>query len=627
MPLADGTKISGYRILRLLGSGGMGEVYLAQHPRLPRQDALKVLRADVSADPDYLERFNREADLVAKLWHPHIVGIHDRGKFRGRLWISMDYVDGSDVSRLLQTQYPAGMSLPMAVEIVKAVASALDYAHAQGLLHRDVKPANILVADVAHGERRILLSDFGVARDLTDSTAGGLTATNMTVGTAAYAAPEQLMGLPVDGRADQYSLAATAYHLLAGVTLFPHSNPAVVIGRHLNAMPPALADSRPELGSLDPALSRALAKVPDDRFRTCMDFARALEGSSVQPHASNFYVTNTRFAPTALARPPDIPPPSAPGPEPGSGRRTAMFAAGAATAVLAVVLVAYFGVRAVTKPPPAEPFTLAGNVRLVTDVKTSGRPGGYKCAGARDYADIGPDAPVTVEDEAGKLLAKGSIESSQNGQDSCLLQFSVSDVPAGAEFYRVQVAQQAKASYTESEAKAGVEVSVGNAEPSQMTTTTAPPQAAPPSAPTRTVTASPTPEVDAASLSQLRAIAGGDRAYVAAYLTDVWVPQISAKRDGLEADGVTWDNARILDQHLRMRQQYGAKGYDAKLLWSGDWSTYDGRDFWVTIVAAPFAQADDALAWCSAQGFDRDNCAAKIVSTTRPVAGSTKYNK
>src|SRR5215208_6803867 len=214
MPLANGTKIAGYTIQRLLGSGGMGEVYLAQHPRLPRQDALKVLRADISADPDFLERFNREADLVAKLWHPHIVGIHDRGKYRGRLWISMDFVDGTDVSHLLQDRNPAGMPREDAVEIVKAVGSALDYAHGRGLLHRDVKPANILVADVEHGERRILLGDFGVARDMSDTTSGGLTATNMTVGTAAYAAPEQLMGLEVDGRADQYSLAATAFHLL-----------------------------------------------------------------------------------------------------------------------------------------------------------------------------------------------------------------------------------------------------------------------------------------------------------------------------------------------------------------------------------------------------------------------------
>ena len=202
-----------------------------------------MLRADVSADSEFLERFNREADLAAKLWHPHIVEIHDRGECEGRLWISMDYVDGTDAARMLRDHYPAGMPATDAIRIVSAVAEALDYAHARGLLHRDVKPANILLAELEDGERRILLSDFGVARDVEDIS--GLTSTNMTVGTVAYAAPEQLMGLPIDGRADQYSLAATAYHLLTGSTLFPSSNPAMVIGRHLNAPPPTLAERRP----------------------------------------------------------------------------------------------------------------------------------------------------------------------------------------------------------------------------------------------------------------------------------------------------------------------------------------------------------------------------------------------
>jgi serine/threonine protein kinase len=170
---------------------------------------------------------------------------------------------------LLREQYPTGMPLPAVIEIITAVASALDYAHARGLLHRDVKPSNILIARLDDDERRILLSDFGVARDLGDSS--GLTLTNMAVGTVAYAAPEQLMGRPLDGRADQYALAATAYHLLTGAPLFPHSNAAVVIGKHLNAQPPPLTDRHPELAPLDAALAKALAKDPTARFVSCMD--------------------------------------------------------------------------------------------------------------------------------------------------------------------------------------------------------------------------------------------------------------------------------------------------------------------------------------------------------------------
>ncbi|WP_006246786.1 serine/threonine-protein kinase [Mycolicibacterium tusciae] len=274
MPLADGATFAGYTIVRLLGAGGMGEVYLAQHPRLPRRDALKVLPASVSADSEYRERFDREADIAATLWHPHIVGVHDRGEFDGQLWISMDFVEGTDAARLLRERYPDGMAKHEVAEIISAVADALDYAHQRNLLHRDVKPANILLANPESSDQRILLADFGIARWANDIS--GLTATNMTVGTVSYAAPEQLMGERIDGRADQYALAATAFHLLTGSPPFRHSNPAVVISQHLSAAPPTIGDQRPDLAGLDPVLARALAKLPADRFERCADFARAL---------------------------------------------------------------------------------------------------------------------------------------------------------------------------------------------------------------------------------------------------------------------------------------------------------------------------------------------------------------
>jgi len=286
MPLADGEMFAGFTIVRLLGSGGMGEVYLARHPRLPRQDALKVLPASVSADAEFRERFNREADLAATLWHPHIVGVHDRGEFDDRLWISMDYVQGTDAARLSREQYPDGMAAADVVEIISAVAEALDYAHSQRLLHRDVKPANILLTEPGNdGRRRILLADFGIARHTDDVT--GLTATNMTIGSVSYTAPEQLLGEDLDGRADQYALAATAFHLLSGAPPFPHTNPTVVISRHLNTAPPAISTSRPQLADLDEVLTRALSKNPADRFDSCRDFANALaEAGSGLGHVS-----------------------------------------------------------------------------------------------------------------------------------------------------------------------------------------------------------------------------------------------------------------------------------------------------------------------------------------------------
>jgi serine/threonine protein kinase, bacterial len=274
MLLAAGETFADYTIVRLLGSGGMGDVYLAEHPRLPRSDALKVLRTEVCADSEYRKRFDREADIAATLWHPHIVGVHDRGDVDGQIWISMDYVDGTDAGELLRQRYPNGMPKEEVLNIVTSVAEALDYAHQRGLLHRDVKPANIMLTDPNAGEQRILLGDFGIARRVDDTS--NLTATNMTVGTVFYAAPEQLMGEDLDGRADQYALAATAFHLLAGAPPFHHSNPTVVISQHLTAAPPTLAEKRPELSALDPVLAKALSKDPKDRFNSCLDFARAL---------------------------------------------------------------------------------------------------------------------------------------------------------------------------------------------------------------------------------------------------------------------------------------------------------------------------------------------------------------
>ncbi|HJT92411.1 MAG TPA: serine/threonine-protein kinase [Mycobacterium sp.] len=320
MPLADGATFAGYTIVRLLGSGGMGEVYLAQHPRLPRHDALKVLPASVSADSEYRERFNREADIAATLWHPHIVGVHDRGEYEGQIWISMDYVEGTDAAHLLRERYPNGMPKAEVAEIIAAVADALDYAHQRNLLHRDVKPANILLAHPESGDRRILLADFGIARWANDIS--GLTATNMTVGTVSYAAPEQLMGERLDGRADEYALAATAFHLLTGSPPFQNSNPAVVISQHLSAPPPAIGGHRQELSALDPVLAKALAKDPNDRFERCADFARAL-GHRLDATASD---DGTRLSHAAAPRKAPV-------------RRSLLRAGVVVPAILAVLLV------------------------------------------------------------------------------------------------------------------------------------------------------------------------------------------------------------------------------------------------------------------------------------------------
>jgi serine/threonine-protein kinase len=273
MPFNSGEVFAGYVIQRMLGKGGAGEVYLAQHPRLPRYDALKILSA-TGNDDEFRARFNREAELAASLWHPHIVGVLDRGEFHGRLWISMEYVDGTDAGRLIRDSYPGVMHEQDVAEIVTAVADALDFGHERRLLHRDVKPENILVAASDGHRRRVLLTDFGIARRIDDVS--NLTDDGVALGTISYIAPEQLLNKTLDGRADQYALAATTFHLLTGAPPFVDSNRAVVISHHLFTPPPPISQRRPELAHLDAVLARALAKDPADRYPTCLDFARAL---------------------------------------------------------------------------------------------------------------------------------------------------------------------------------------------------------------------------------------------------------------------------------------------------------------------------------------------------------------
>jgi serine/threonine protein kinase len=272
MPLRDGATFAGFVIVRRLGSGGMGEVYLAQHPRLPRLQALRILPPELSADGEFRARFQREADLIASLSHPNIVGVHDRGEAEGRLWVLMGYVEGIDAGQLLR-EHPQGLPRAEALRIIGDIAEALDHAHDHGLEHRNVKPGNILITDPGTPHSRILLADLGIARRIDDI--GGLTAANLD-----YPAPEQLLDLPYQGRVDQYSLAATAYHLLSGSAPFAHASPVVVISRHLSAPPPKLGDSRPELADLDAALSRALAKDPGERFPRCHDLSDALRGEA-----------------------------------------------------------------------------------------------------------------------------------------------------------------------------------------------------------------------------------------------------------------------------------------------------------------------------------------------------------
>ncbi|MFL5955368.1 MAG: protein kinase domain-containing protein [Gaiellaceae bacterium] len=260
------TEVGGYRIVEAIGRGGTSVVYRAEHVRLGRAAAVKLLAPSLG-ESDFRERFLRESKLAASLDHPNIVPVYDAGEEDGVLYIAMPCVDGSDLKALLVRD--GRLPLRRTLRIVGQVGSALDAAHARGLVHRDVKPANILVGS----NDRALLSDFGVAKDL---ASGGATRTGGFVGTIEYSAPEQIEGRDVDARADQYALACVLYECLVGVAPFHRSSDVAILNAHLHAAPPRLTKAAPDLPpALEPVLAKALSKSPLDRYATCGEFVAA----------------------------------------------------------------------------------------------------------------------------------------------------------------------------------------------------------------------------------------------------------------------------------------------------------------------------------------------------------------
>jgi hypothetical protein len=274
--LAPGDVFAGYRVVRQLGSGGMGAVYLVRHPRLPRLDALKLLRAELSTDPDFSRRFLREADVVAGLSHRNIVSVLDRGEHAGQLWLTMQYVDGIDAEQALAD---SGGLLPAerVAHIISETAAALDAAHRQHLIHRDVKPANILLAASPEDDEpeQVFLTDFGIAKSLTDGNTR-LTRTGAVLATFDYASPEQIESRSPDARSDVYSLCCVLHRLLTGSVPYPGVGVAAAIHGHLQLPPPRPTALVPWLApGIDDVVARAMAKDPAERFATCRAFAAA----------------------------------------------------------------------------------------------------------------------------------------------------------------------------------------------------------------------------------------------------------------------------------------------------------------------------------------------------------------
>lgn len=274
MPLAEGAIFAGFTIVQLLHVSPYSEIYVVQRTDPQNREVLKILTADVGQNSEFRAAFAREARIAVNLSHPHIVAVRNHGETQGRLWISMQLVEGTDAASRLQGRYPAGMPVPEALAIINAVAAALDFAHERGLVHHDVRPENILMSRNDVDEPRIVLTAFGTAGHFADMT--GHTAANLSTDDVSYTAPEQLLAGEIDARADQYALGATAFALLTGTPPYPHPTPVAVIEGHLKGAVPRLSEHRPNLAGLDDVLATALAKHPHDRFDSCGDLAAAL---------------------------------------------------------------------------------------------------------------------------------------------------------------------------------------------------------------------------------------------------------------------------------------------------------------------------------------------------------------
>ncbi len=291
--LGAGTRVAGYLLEEQVGAGGMAMVFRARDETLERPVAIKLMAPALASDAVFRARFLRESRAVATVESPHIIPVYAAGDAGGVLYIATRFVGGGDLGRLVRRSGGA-LAPSLAATLITQIASALDAAHAAGLVHRDVKPANVLVESAPGQAPHTFLSDFGLSKSSLSATSG-LSATGQFLGTPDYSPPEQIRGETVDGRADQYALACVAFALLAGAPPFRRADTIAILYAHLNDPVPSLSAWRPELpAAIDSVLQQALAKAPARQYRTCGEFATALRDALAGRRAAT--VSSVDFA-------------------------------------------------------------------------------------------------------------------------------------------------------------------------------------------------------------------------------------------------------------------------------------------------------------------------------------------
>ena len=352
--------VAGSRIEAVAGRGGMGVVYRARQLALDRVVALKLIAPELSGDQAFRTRFARESRIAASLDHPNVIPVYEAGEDGERLFIAMRFVDGTDLGRMLAEG--GALEPALAAELVAQAASALDAAHARGLVHRDVKPANLLVTGDLPARPHVYLTDFGLARR--DGSTGGITTTGQWMGTPDYAAPEQIDGLDLDPRSDVYALGCVLYAALTGTPPFADRPRMAKAAAHLQAQPPTLRSRRPSAPlALEPVVARALAKRPEERYQSAGELGAAALEAAQAPGATPRTRRLRRTAATArLSRRERL----------SHGRALAVLAAVVAGLVIAIALGAFSGdgkkagPRATSAPQPAAANPALATVRCTS---------------------------------------------------------------------------------------------------------------------------------------------------------------------------------------------------------------------------------------------------------------------
>jgi serine/threonine protein kinase/parvulin-like peptidyl-prolyl isomerase len=429
-----GSIFAGHRLDGVAGRGGMGVVYRATDQRLERTVALKLIVPDLSRDPGFRLRFERESRTAASIRHPHVITVFHAGEEAGLLYVTMDFIEGTDLAALLKTQGP--LAPAAAAGLLSQVGSALDAAHARGLVHRDVKPANVLV-ETAQGGSKAILTDFGLTKLVASQTT--VTETGMFVGTIDYIAPEQLEGRMIDARTDVYALGCVLYHVLTGRVPYPRDTQLAKLYAHASAAPPSILSVDPTLpAELDHVVKRAMAKSPEDRYPSAGDLAHAAVGAAGGRRTERVERSVARgeaatgAAPTPPAPPPEPPappprrspePPEPPrSPSPSRGRRTLLIGGGAALAVAAVAVALVLtlggddgGGNAGKKPaqraeepaaeePQANRTIPAGAVANVGDAHITKEDFDHWRAAAAKQTKLGSGKPTDTNDQTMQFL-------------------------------------------------------------------------------------------------------------------------------------------------------------------------------------------------------------------------------